>query len=145
MAKVSGDIELTLQTLINKGEGMEEEKRYCPNCHGAIAGRADKKFCSDACRTMYNNRIYRDRRGVLNRIDRILKKNHSIIEGLYARGEKEIDFTELFGMGFNFNYITSMRENPDTESPFIMGCYDYSYVIDRNGKVTIGKKSFIQL
>ncbi len=124
---------------------MEEEKRYCLNCKRAIAGRLDKKFCSDSCRTMYNNRLYRERKGSLERIDRILKKNHAIMEKLYSRGEREIDFSELFGMGFNFDYITSLRENPDTGSSFIIGCYDYSYVIDRNGKVTIGKKNTILL
>lgn len=124
---------------------MEEEKRYCPNCHGLFTGRSDKKFCSDSCRTMYNNRIYKERRSALDRIDRILKKNHVIIERLYARGEREIAFTELFGMGFNFDYITSLRENPDTGSSYIIGCYDYSYVIDREGKVTIGRKSAIPL
>lgn len=124
---------------------MEEEKRYCLNCKRALAGRVDKKFCSDSCRTMYNNRIYRERKGSLERIDRILKKNHAIMEKLYSRGEREIDFSELFGMGFNFDYITSLRENPDTGSSFIIGCYDYSYVIDSNGKVTIGKKNTILL
>lgn len=124
---------------------MEEEKRYCPNCHGLFTGRSDKKFCSDSCRTMFNNRIYKERRSALDRIDRILKKNHAIIERLYARGEREIAFTELFGMGFNFDYITSLRENPDTGSSYIIGCYDYSYVIDREGKVTIGRKSAIPL
>jgi hypothetical protein len=94
---------------------------------------------------MYNNRIYKERRSALDRIDRILKKNHAIIERLYARGEREIAFTELFGMGFNFDYITSLRENPDTGSSYIIGCYDYSYVIDREGKVTIGRKSAIPL
>lgn len=120
---------------------MEEEKRYCQNCCRQFSGRADKKFCSDSCRTMYNNRIYRKRFGELTRIDRILKKNHAIIDRLYSSGERKIDFTELFGMGFNFDYITSLRENPDKSSSFIIGCYDYSYVIDRNGTVIFGKRN----
>jgi len=124
---------------------MEEEKRYCLNCHRPVTGRSDKKFCSDSCRTTYNNRLYSRQRNALNRIDRILKKNHAIIDRLYSRGEREIEFTELFGMGFNFYYITSLRENPDTGNSFILGCYDYSYIIDRNGKVIIGKKRFTQL
>ena len=89
---------------------------------------------------MYNNRIYRKRFGELTRIDRILKKNHAIIDRLYSSGERKIDFTELFGMGFNFDYITSLRENPDTGSSFILGCYDYTFVISHDGTVVIRKR-----
>ena len=127
---------------------MEEEKRCCPNCNRPFTGRSDKKFCSDSCRTMFNNRIKRACRtqhGELSRIDRILKKNHAIIERLYSRGERETTFTELFGMGFNFEYQTSMRENPDTGSSYIIGCYDYTYVISRDGRVRFGKRSVIPL
>lgn len=30
--------------------------RLCPVCGGKVAGRSDKRFCSDECRTYYNNR-----------------------------------------------------------------------------------------
>ena len=119
---------------------MEEEKKYCPNCRGLIIGRSDKRFCSDSCRTMFHNRIYRDRHGELTRIDRILKRNHSIIEKLYVTGKRKIQFTDLFGMGFNFDYITSLRENPDNGSSFILGCYDYTFVISHDGTVVIRKR-----
>lgn len=118
------------------------------NCNRIIAGRPDKKFCSDACRTMFHNRIKhlkRTQSGELSRIDRILKNNHAIIESLYSRGERETTFTELFGMGFNFDYITSVRENPDTASSYIIGCYDYTYVIGRDGRVFLSKKNSIRL
>lgn len=127
---------------------MEEEKRFCLNCNSIINGRPDKKFCSDACRTMFHNRIRHIRHTQseeLSRIDRILKKNHAIIERLYSRGERETTFTELFGMGFNFDYITSLRENPDISSSYIVGCYDYTYVIGRDGRVFLGKKNSIPL
>ncbi len=119
---------------------MEEEKRYCPNCNGLITGRSDKRFCSDACRTMYNNRLYRERREELIRIDRILKKNHSIIDRLYSSGKRKISFVALFGLGFNFDYITSMRENPSSGGSFIMGCYDYTFIIGNDGTVVIGRR-----
>ena len=53
---------------------MEEEKKHCLNCSRLITGRSDKKFCSDSCRTMFNNRIYRERNDELIRIDRILMR-----------------------------------------------------------------------
>lgn len=119
---------------------MEEEKKHCLNCSRLITGRSDKKFCSDSCRTMFNNRIYRERNDELIRIDRILKRNHSIIERLYSGGKRKIPFVDLFGMGFNFDYITSLRENPDTGSSFILGCYDYTFVISHDGTVVIRKR-----
>ena len=32
----------------------------CPECGDKLKGRADKKFCSDACRNAYNNKLNSD-------------------------------------------------------------------------------------
>ncbi|MGM9774974.1 MAG: DUF2116 family Zn-ribbon domain-containing protein [Candidatus Egerieousia sp.] len=37
----------------------DDEYRTCPVCGGRITGRIDKKFCSDDCRSYYNNRLRR--------------------------------------------------------------------------------------
>lgn len=37
-------------------------KRICPVCGKEVNGRSDKKFCSDECRTFYNNSLGRRRR-----------------------------------------------------------------------------------
>lgn len=47
---------------VNEIEGMvKREKRECPVCGTAIAGRVDKIFCSDDCRVYYHNVRYRKR------------------------------------------------------------------------------------
>ena len=124
---------------------MKEETKYCLNCGDRMVGRSDKKFCSDECRTMFNNRKYRDIHREVARIDRILKKNYSIIDTLYKKGERRIAFTALFGMGFNFEYVTSMRESSDIDSSFVAGCYNYSYVIGFDGVVSIQKRDATQV
>lgn len=117
-----------------------EETRYCMNCRKIIVGRSDKKFCSDECRTMFNNRKYRERYCSVSRIDRILKRNYSIMDTLYKKGERKVSFSALFGMGFNFEYVTSMRESPDIYSSYVAGCYNYSYIIGFDGIVSIRKR-----
>lgn len=119
---------------------MDGETRYCMNCRKIIVGRSDKKFCSDECRTMFNNRKYRERYYGMTRIDRILKKNHSIIDSLYKKGKRKIAFSALFGMGFNFEYVTSMRESPDMYSSYVAGCYNYFYIVGFDGMVSIRKR-----
>lgn len=37
----------------------EDDRRVCPVCGEKITGRIDKKFCSDDCRSFYNNRLRR--------------------------------------------------------------------------------------
>ena len=41
---------------IDRDMGEMEQIRRCPVCGRAIAGRSDKKFCSDICRTFYHNK-----------------------------------------------------------------------------------------
>ena len=40
---------------IERDMGENGQIRRCPVCGRAIAGRSDKKFCSDICRAFYHN------------------------------------------------------------------------------------------
>lgn len=121
----------------------DETRRYCPNCGKPVTGRSDKKFCSESCRSMYNNRLSRQKSRWQIRIDRILKRNHTIMERLYESGRRKTTFYELSGMGFNFDYLTSLRENPDTANSYIIGCYEFMYVMDEEGNIVIDKRPAI--
>lgn len=116
---------------------MDEVRRVCPNCGGSVTGRTDKRFCCDECRTMFHNRLYRNKRKEIDRIDRILKKNRSIIERLYNSGERKVTVRRLYRMGFNFRYITSLVEDPDSTGKYLVGCYDYSCSLTSDGRVSI--------
>ncbi len=137
------DISPNFAPVLLRDKIMEKKKRKCPNCGKEVTGRSDKKFCSDGCRTMYNNNLYRKRRKVMGKIDHILKKNHNVMDRLYSSGERMVTVYKLSGMGFNFNYMTSLIENPDAGKYRAFSCYDYMYVITDDGKVLIDRNTAI--
>lgn len=124
---------------------MKEETRLCPNCRKPVSGRIDKKFCSDECRTMFNNRIYRENNAELMRINRILRKNRLIMDRLYSEGTRKTTLHRLLRLGFDFDYMTSMRRDRGRKSVYIIGCYEYTYIIASDGSIVIGRTGPIPL
>ncbi len=120
---------------------VERDLKLCPNCNKTIVGRSDKIFCCDECRTMFHNKKHREQLRTVNKIDRILKKNRSIIDNLYSVGRTRIDISVLRSLGFNFQYITSLKEGDTSASPCIISCFDYDYSILEDGTVTLYKKT----
>ena len=57
-------------------------EKVCPECGDKIRGRADKKFCSDACRNAHNNSLNKDNKNLVRNINNRLRKNYSILESL---------------------------------------------------------------
>lgn len=117
----------------------ETEEKFCLCCKRKIVGRSDKKFCSDECRTLYNNRKYRGENKEMTKIDRILKKNRSILNTLYSKGITETTTLKLFGLGFDFDFMTSIKKNSDKDS-FGFGCYEYTYNITRKGTIELERE-----
>lgn len=110
----------------------------CPNCSRPVTGRSDKRFCCSECRTMFNNRRYRRKHREIERIDRILKKNRSIIDRLYNEGCRTTSVHLLHRMGFEFRYMTSFAEDTGGTGQCVLGYYDYSCTLSRDGNVVIG-------
>ncbi len=55
---------------------IDDDRRVCPVCGEKISGRIDKKFCSDDCRSFYNNRLRRlEMSGVSRREVRDIRKS----------------------------------------------------------------------
>ncbi|MFA6677085.1 MAG: hypothetical protein WCS34_05795 [Bacteroidales bacterium] len=106
---------------------------YCLECGKKILGRSDKKFCSDICRTNYNNRKYRKKNSYIYSINKKLKKNHSILNEFINNNNKRCTYTDLYSAGFDFNYFTSILNNK------IM-CYNLGYTISRKGIINIFAK-----
>ncbi len=122
---------------------VEIDNRLCKNCHGLVLGRSDKQFCCDSCRIMYNNARYRNKYSTVNKIDRILRKNWSILDGLYSEGKVLVTHSDLHHLGFNFHYFTSCRScSPDDPTgPVTLSCFDYDYSILEDGNVSLYKKA----
>lgn len=84
------------------------EERKCLECGDRIIGRADKKFCSDACRNAHNNSLNRDSKNLVRNINNRLRKNYRILETLNTREKTKTTKDRLLSMGFDFNYFTQV-------------------------------------
>ena len=82
--------------------------KQCPECGAKIVGRIDKKFCSDACRNAYNNRVNKDSKNLIRNVNNRLRKNYRILEALNPGQKTKASRSKLIEMGFDFNYLTSI-------------------------------------
>lgn len=103
-----------------------EPTKTCQECGDRIAGRADKKFCSDHCRTAFNNRLNSDQSNYVRNVNNILRKNRRILAGLNPKGKVKIAITKLRDAGFQFGYFTNVQETH--EGPGCRYCYDQGYL-----------------
>ena len=107
---------------------FEELGQHCLECGDPLVyGRANRKFCSEACKNRYHNR----RKSISwerykQKVIRTLERNHGILSALMAAGLKSVDVIDLAQMGFNFNYITSYRRNGRRHR---FCCFDIRYDI----------------
>lgn len=83
-----------------------ENQRLCPVCGDPIIGRVDKKFCSDQCRNTFNNQRYKTQNELVQKINRMLKKNYSILKALNPAGKIKLKRSKLLQEGFDFNFFT---------------------------------------
>jgi hypothetical protein len=109
--------------------------RKCLECFEQLRGRTDQKFCSDQCRSAYNNKQYVETNTVIRMINRILKKNYSILTSLSAEGKTTATMSDLQKKGYRFDYFTyttTARNNKVNNF-----CYDLGYREQDNNKVVI--------
>jgi predicted nucleic acid-binding Zn ribbon protein len=99
--------------------------KTCLACGESLRGRADKKFCSDQCRSGYNNSIKSGNRDYIRRVNYILKKNRRILTQLQEEGQKQIPIDLLRGKGFDFNYFTSLYASSQGINFF---CYEHGFI-----------------
>ena len=81
-------------------------KKECPECGNRILGRADKKFCSDACRNAHNNNLNKDESNLVRNINNRLRKNHRILSKLNTKDKTKTKRETLLKHGFNFKFFT---------------------------------------
>ena len=103
-----------------------EEKRCCPVCGDPIIGRIDKRFCSDQCRNTFNKRKYINKSEMVKKINRTLKKNHTILEKLNKAGKTKIAQSKLLNEGFDFHYFTSIYKTQKGAEYHLV--YDQGYL-----------------
>jgi hypothetical protein len=107
------------------------EEKLCPECERPIYGRSDKKFCSDACRNAYNNKVYAGDRELIRKINLQLQKNRRILNELIEQPNSKAHRDDMLRSGFDFNYFTHLKIIEHIGE--VKYCYDFGYFPDING------------
>lgn len=112
--------------------------KTCLQCERQFRGRADKRYCSDACRAQFNNLQRRVNPSTQQCIHQYLKENHRILQELLQRKNTlQISEMQLTELGFRARYITHWINVH--EPPIRFGCYEYEWKKMENGMVEIQK------
>lgn len=101
----------------------------CLHCGLQIQGRSDKKFCDDHCRSQYYYQQLHT--GTIPVINKILKKNRSILAQLNTDGKTKVMQTVLIAKGFNMSYHTHTYQTKN--GTMYHFCYDQGYLDLGNG------------
>jgi hypothetical protein len=122
-------------------------KKSCDECKEPFVGRADKRFCSDACRNAFNNKLNSDSSSYMRNVNNILRKNRRILEARFKgenlpagrQGNKVLRDT-LLKEGFDFNYFTNIYTTQKGSNYFY--CYEMGYLPIESNYILIVKKEF---
>ncbi len=112
--------------------------RKCLQCYEQLKGRADQKFCNDQCRSAYNNQQNIESNNVIKMINRILKKNYSILADLNYMGKTTALKSDLQKKGYQFDYFTCTITGRNSRTNYF--CYDHGYREQENNKVVLVKR-----
>ena len=112
--------------------------KRCPECGDKIIGRADKKFCCDACRNTHNNALNKDSKNLVRNINNRLRKNYRILESLNPDGKTKTTKEKLLRLGFNFEFYTNIYTTKTGSVYFYL--YDQGYLALENDFYLIVKK-----
>lgn len=116
------------------------EKR-CMECGTSYIGRPDKKFCSDQCRSTFNNRLKRDEVNCIRNINNTLRRNRRILKDLNPSGKVRVPTGLLRDKGFDFRHFTGMRKNSNGRQYYY--CYDHGYTkISAGSYLLVMRKEF---
>lgn len=82
--------------------------KQCPECDAEIKGRSDKRYCSDYCRNVANNKLNRDSNALMRNINNRLRKNWRVLNELNPEDKIKVTRNKLLSHGFDFNFFTSI-------------------------------------
>lgn len=109
----------------------------CIYCGNTLKGRIDKRFCDNQCRNAWHNSNPNRSEAFVKGVNKILRKNRSILRFVSPEGKTTVRKDFLFDLGFNFNYITNIYQTKNKNVYHF--CYDYSYLKLEDEKVLIVK------
>lgn len=112
--------------------------RKCLECFEQLRGRSDQKFCSDQCRSAYNNKLYIESNNIINAVNRILKKNYFILSTLITEGKTIANKSDLQKKGYRFDHFTCTSTARNSRTNYY--CYDQGFREQENNKVTLVRR-----
>ena len=116
-----------------------KEPGCCKYCGRPVKGRADKHFCNDMCRNVWNNHKNSAEHAQVRVIDLALKKNRRILRSLLgAKKTCSVPENSMLHQGFVLKYHTHHFVSPKGDEYTF--CYDYGYLPIRNDQVLIVKE-----
>lgn len=114
-------------------------KRNCLECGEKLSGREDKKFCNDACRNSYNNKLNKDTTNLMRNTNYVLRKNYRILSELNSEGKTKTHRKKLLEAGFDFSLITSVYTTKTGTIYYFV--YDQGYMFIENDWLVLVKKN----
>ena len=111
--------------------------KTCLECGVGMAGRSDKRFCSDQCRYLANNKVKQQNPGErrVQQVNAALRRNRSILKQLSPQGKTTIPRQYLELAGFDFRYLTQIYRTQKGNTYHL--CYEYGYMLLPGEKVLI--------
>lgn len=120
---------------------MEEGNtlKNCLECQKTIKGRADKRFCDDACRNSYNNKQNSDQTNLIRQINYILRRNRRILQDVLGEeGMLKINKEKLLLQGFDLKYHTHTFINSKGQIYYFV--YEYGYLSLENDMILLVRR-----
>jgi predicted nucleic acid-binding Zn ribbon protein len=118
------------------------ETKKCLFCSKPVRGRADKKFCHDACRSSYNNqeKAKTNNSSHIRYINNTLFKNRRILEEMLPADEDvaKANQDKLMQKGYVFKYHTHIYTNQKGQVYYY--CYDYGFLPLENNRYLIVRR-----
>lgn len=107
----------------------------CLSCGDKLSGRIGKKFCSDQCRAMFHNRRKTREEKWIQQLNRILRKNRSVLKSQNPKGHSTVRQEFLKELGFDFRFYTHQYQTQAGHAYYF--CYEWGYRVLEEGKVLI--------
>lgn len=110
--------------------------RFCSECNKVLVGRIDKKFCTDQCRTSYNNKPENRSNDTIRNINRVLVNNRRILESIVGnKSEVRTSRVMLISRGYEPEFCTHQLLKEDGTAK--TGCYDFVLENESENKLKI--------
>ena len=109
----------------------------CKICKKQITGRADKIFCSTACKNEYHVKLRRATAQAVRETDKILHRNRSILLEIVGKTakKKKVKREVLDRKNFNYHFITGYHVNSKNKTFHYV--YDFRWMVFSDQEVLI--------